>query len=312
MSISCNATDSDHDSLSFNWSASGGEILGSGSQVDWEAPISAGVYWRKVEVTDGKAIASDSLSIWVNDGFLLAQTRSGVFKVTLDGTSSLFYENGREIEVLGERIFFGPSGNILELDLEGHEVRRITRPLQIPWATTFVVLADAGFAFVNNQNDSIYFMASDGTFLASREIVVPSPTRLQGTKGITIGDTLFMADTGAYGVVAYDLDSYDGWVLRSFQSQSVRPTDVDYCDGIFYISDLQKTIRKFTQSGGLETIATLPQQNLCALAIVSSYAYSVCNFAGLVYRVNICTGQYDTLVTGLDYPQDIEFVRIFP
>jgi hypothetical protein len=83
VSISCNATDSDHDSLSFNWCASGGEILGSGSQVEWEAPIWAGLYWIKAEVTDGQAIVSDSLSIWVNEGFLLVKTRSEVLKVTL-------------------------------------------------------------------------------------------------------------------------------------------------------------------------------------------------------------------------------------
>jgi len=46
--------------------------------------------------------------------------------------------------------------------------------------------------------------------------------------------------------------------------------------------------------------------------IVGSYAYTVSNFGGAIYKVDIYTGEYQTFVTGLDYPEDIEFVRITP
>jgi len=52
--IMCNATDSDGDELSYNWSASGGKISGTGASVNWTAPGSAGSYNVTVTVTDGR------------------------------------------------------------------------------------------------------------------------------------------------------------------------------------------------------------------------------------------------------------------
>jgi hypothetical protein len=52
--IACNASDADGDVLSYNWSASGGEIGGEGTEVTWSAPGSAGSYNVTVAVTDGR------------------------------------------------------------------------------------------------------------------------------------------------------------------------------------------------------------------------------------------------------------------
>ena len=52
--IVCNATDRDGDQLSYNWSASGGNITGTGAAVNWTAPRSEGSYNVTVTVTDGR------------------------------------------------------------------------------------------------------------------------------------------------------------------------------------------------------------------------------------------------------------------
>jgi len=52
--IVCNATDGDGDELSYNWSASAGELNGDGATVTWIAPDSIGVYNITVTVTDGR------------------------------------------------------------------------------------------------------------------------------------------------------------------------------------------------------------------------------------------------------------------
>jgi hypothetical protein len=52
--IVCNATDRDGDELSYNWSASGGDITGMGPEVTWIAPDSEGSYDVTVIVTDGR------------------------------------------------------------------------------------------------------------------------------------------------------------------------------------------------------------------------------------------------------------------
>jgi hypothetical protein len=52
--IVCNATDRDGDELSYNWSASGGNISGTGPAVNWTAPNSVGSYNVTVIVIDGR------------------------------------------------------------------------------------------------------------------------------------------------------------------------------------------------------------------------------------------------------------------
>jgi hypothetical protein len=52
--IVCNATDRDGDALSYNWSASAGQLAGEGAAVTWIAPSAVGVYNITVSVTDGR------------------------------------------------------------------------------------------------------------------------------------------------------------------------------------------------------------------------------------------------------------------
>jgi len=52
--ITCTASDHDGDELSYNWSASGGNITGAGESVNWTAPLSEGYYNVTVTVTDGR------------------------------------------------------------------------------------------------------------------------------------------------------------------------------------------------------------------------------------------------------------------
>jgi len=52
--IVCSASDRDGDELSYNWSASGGNISGTGASVNWTAPDPVGSYNVTVTVTDGR------------------------------------------------------------------------------------------------------------------------------------------------------------------------------------------------------------------------------------------------------------------
>jgi hypothetical protein len=54
--VVCTASDADGDELSYNWSASGGEINGEGATVTWTAPGSEGFYDVTVRVTDGRGV----------------------------------------------------------------------------------------------------------------------------------------------------------------------------------------------------------------------------------------------------------------
>ncbi len=53
VQLTCTASDPDGDGLSYQWSASGGSILGTGAVVDWTAPEQVGIYDITVVVDDG-------------------------------------------------------------------------------------------------------------------------------------------------------------------------------------------------------------------------------------------------------------------
>jgi hypothetical protein len=63
--IECTATDPDSKDLSYTWSADGGTISGSGTDIKWTAPNQVGTYTVTVEVSDGKNVATDQLAIKV-------------------------------------------------------------------------------------------------------------------------------------------------------------------------------------------------------------------------------------------------------
>ena len=62
--ITCAASDSDGDTLTYNWSAASGTISGSGAQVTWTAPISSSTYRISCTVSDGKGgVAQQSVNV---------------------------------------------------------------------------------------------------------------------------------------------------------------------------------------------------------------------------------------------------------
>jgi hypothetical protein len=67
--ITCDASDRDGDALSYNWSASAGDISGTGAAVNWTAPEPAGFYNVTVTVTDsrgGEVMQQVSIEVRVN------------------------------------------------------------------------------------------------------------------------------------------------------------------------------------------------------------------------------------------------------
>jgi hypothetical protein len=53
LQVTCNASDPEGDELSYNWSASGGNITGTGAVVNWTAPGEVGMYDITIAVDDG-------------------------------------------------------------------------------------------------------------------------------------------------------------------------------------------------------------------------------------------------------------------
>ena len=63
--VTCEASYSDGDELTYTWSVSGGDISGSDSTVIWTAPEAVGTYTIAVKVTDGKG-GEDTSALNIN------------------------------------------------------------------------------------------------------------------------------------------------------------------------------------------------------------------------------------------------------
>ena len=69
LQVTCDTSDPDGDGLSYEWTASGGNITGTGAAVNWTAPEEVGIYDITVAVTDvHDGSATDSLLISVVTG----------------------------------------------------------------------------------------------------------------------------------------------------------------------------------------------------------------------------------------------------
>jgi hypothetical protein len=81
--IVCEASDTDGDTLTYEWSADGGTIKGEGNSITWVAPVTSDNYTIKVTVTDGKGgTASESTTIAVIEK---PNQPPVITKITIDG-----------------------------------------------------------------------------------------------------------------------------------------------------------------------------------------------------------------------------------
>ncbi len=117
--VVCNASDPDGDELSYDWSATAGEIDGAGETATWVAPASQGTYGVAVVVTDGnggQATDSVTISVRTNDPPIIVSLTAGAEWTT-------------------------PSGNLEVVcnasDLDGDE-------LSYDWSATAGSISDAG------------------------------------------------------------------------------------------------------------------------------------------------------------------------
>jgi len=68
LTVTCTASDRDGDQLSYDWTTTGGNIIGTGPQVIWTAPEEVGMYDITVMVIDNhNSEAAESVTITVGD-----------------------------------------------------------------------------------------------------------------------------------------------------------------------------------------------------------------------------------------------------
>lgn len=125
--LTCVATDSDGDSLTYFWQATSGSISGNDATVRWRAPNIDGHYWVAVTVSDSREVDKDSLELTVYPPNAPPSTpfdpRPGNGERDVTAASVNF--SWRCIDADGDSItydfYFGgyPSGSLIQRDLDG-------------------------------------------------------------------------------------------------------------------------------------------------------------------------------------------------
>jgi hypothetical protein len=126
LQVTCNASDPDGDELSYEWSASGGSITGTGAAVNWIAPKEVGMFDITVVVTDSQgANATGSIALIASNGppptiekLIVTAQEPKYLKETTTG-----YKVGKTKEYYIECIASNTSGELVyEWSCDGGEI----------------------------------------------------------------------------------------------------------------------------------------------------------------------------------------------
>jgi hypothetical protein len=308
--LTCTATDSDGDSLGFEWHAEVGTIDQDGATATWTAADSVGSHSISVVVSDGRGgRATGDLTVEVVGGTLLVRTRDGLIAVDLAGSSFTFYEVPGNVEVLGSRIFIGGGDNVFELDHAGEIIASTRRPPEIPFTYDLVVLPDGGFAHLDSTNDQVGFMGPGGEFIRNVDYPEASPNSLQSADGMVVDGQLIASETGTNKLVRVDLTSYEATIFRDLSHLEGSLSGVEHQDGTYYVCQKSK-VHRFTAEGALTQLCELDDHNITAIALAEDQAYVVTNRGGRIHQIDTTTGESQIFMEGLDYPEEIEYIPV--
>lgn len=310
LALICTAHDADTDPLTYAWQATAGTIEGSGAQVNWIAPAEEGICEVSVTASDGRdgsaadtiAVAADALS-----GSLLVQVRSGLLAVDASGGSFQFRDWNTGVEVAGDRIFLTDFSSITEVDPLGQTIATVTSSPHVSGYIT--LLPDGGFAAITNTTDLIFMVEPTGAVSDTIPIPNGEAGSLQNISGVVVGNRLLVSENGNNEIFAVDLDAHATSIFRIVQDAMGWLGAIDYADGTYYLCRPQ-VLQTFTEDGLLQDLCALPVSNLSGVVATGHFAYVVVNFAGALYRVDRATGEYQAMLGGLDFPQEIEYVPV--
>jgi len=164
IQVTCNASDRDGDELSYDWSASRGNITGTGPEVTWTAPEEIGVCDITVVVDDGQGnndtgsltLITANGTLPIIENLIVTAREPKYLKETSWG-----YKVGKEKEYDIECIAFNTSGELVyewlydggEISGEGSMITW-TAPDTACDVTVMVIVFDvAGYM----DNESIFF-----------------------------------------------------------------------------------------------------------------------------------------------------------
>ena len=249
----------------------------------------------------------------VFNGTLLIPTRDGLTAVRFDGSRFVLNPSVSSVEVLGDRVFLKQWDGIAEIGHDGHVLASTRSTDSGARGYGFTSLPDAGWAALNNQVDSVFILAPDGSPRA--RVPIPNPSSgWQVLDGIVVGDRLIVSENGNNQIFQIDLSTHEASIFRSTSTQSGHLGAIEHDgSGTFFLArtvNSQQRIDQFTEGGVLRSLAILPHDKITGIVSVGSHLFAVVNHEGALYRINRFTGEFEKIFGDLDYPQDIEYLPV--
>ena len=305
----CTASDPDSDSITYQWECAEGSITADGDAATWTAPATGGTCTLSVTVTDARdGSATQSVTVNVVAGTLLVQSKDGLMAADFTGGAFTLNPTLAKVEVLGNRIFVMSNRGYAEVDHQGEIINTVHCPDPEVEGYNFFMLPDAGYVFVTNWSDSMYFMDASGTLEFKGPLPETSPSELQEVCARTVGNRLIISETGTRKLAAVDLDTFEGSIFREFPGRGWLGS-LAYNEGTFYMTGCS-LIRKFTETGEPQDVCSVEQGCWTGLTWAGGYLWGAINFEGKLYRIDPITGEVVTILEGLGYPQDLEFLPV--
>ena len=239
---------------------------------------------------------------------LITRTQHGAYVIEFDGDTTKFATSAGYVEVVGSDVYFGGGHTLARFSTAGVPAGTITLPDTVTYLN-FCALPNGRFALLDNNRDVIHFVDAQGNWLG--EVLMfdePGPD-LQNVDGVVVGNQLIISETGTSHLLGIDLLTLAISDFKDLTTLGGWLGGIDYYRGEFFLTQ-SNSIRRFTAVGDPELVATFDVYNVVGIVVAGGYSFVAVNFANAVYRVNIRTGEIEPLATGLDYPQDIELLRL--
>ena len=267
LQLTCVATDANNDSLTYAWTTPGGAISGSGSTVEWTAPLAEGIYEISVTVTDPGALsASGATTVLVK-----------IFSAGSGNLVAHYPFTGNANDMSGNQLHGQANGAILAVDMFGNP----NNAYYFNGGAQHIAVPNSPLLnFQNGITVSCWFNAASlperETFLLShgswqnRWKISITPGRLlrwtiNSPSGIADLDALkpLETDTFYHVAVTYDgslLALYSGGELHSYRALSglIRTTSLPFLMGQMLPGDANYNFRGVIDEVKIFNYALIP------------------------------------------------------
>jgi hypothetical protein len=256
--------------------------------------------------------------------FLVAE-QAQLSKVDLAGRSEIVLEGSGPVRIMQGELLVLRERQIITYYISGKEIQRIPIPEDVLYIIDFVVIPDGRLAFLDNQNDAIYFVSNRGKHLKTVTFLDKSDKRWQNMDGIVVDNKLIVSENGNSQLIAVNLSNYQVSIFRDFTGSRGPLGTITYADKNYYICQRNAIYTFSENSENVDKVASIPEGNITGIAVVNGRMFVVVNgmsritekslaakrltTEGILYEIDCETGESTILREGLNYPNGLHIIR---